>query len=386
MRRWLVAGAGAWLTGLAVTLTAQTPVRPAPQRPGQMPTLPLTQLDDRALAADLDNRAFTLTFAQPVPIKDLLLLLVRGTSLSVIPDPAIGGSFIGELKNVTVRQALTLILPPLGLDYGLDGGFIRVFKRQPETRLFDINYIATQRNADAAIGTAGVSRDAPFARVEHDVDGSVRRPGQGRQTLLSEHAAFNVDRKAGLLQVTDFPERLDRIGVYLDAVHDRVHREVQIDARVVEVELTDEKATSLDWTALSQARDLTKVMAALSAQGKVTILASPRLFALNNEPAIVKTDSFTLSVTPQIATDAVIMLSLSPILSTPAPNASDTLARVGDGQTIVISGLSREREIKERKNAGTKGGWFGRATVVTKKRVELVILLTPKILTPASSS
>src|SRR5580704_16912508 len=101
---------------LILALSGQA--RPIAQRPGQMPTLPLTQLDDRALAADLDNRAFTLTFAQPVPIKDLLLLLVRGTSLSVVPDPAIGGSFIGDLKGVTVRQALTLVLPPLGLDYG----------------------------------------------------------------------------------------------------------------------------------------------------------------------------------------------------------------------------------------------------------------------------
>jgi type II secretory pathway component GspD/PulD (secretin) len=377
---------GAWCLVGAVVL-AQAPARPGPQRPGQMPTLPLTQLDDRALAADLDNRAFTLTFAQPVPIKDLLLQLVRGTNLSIIPDPAIGGSFIGELKSVTVRQALTLILPPLGLDYGLDGGFIRVFKRQPETRLFDINYIATQRIADAAVGTVGVSRDAPFARVSSATSTDLFADlAKGVQTLLSDHATFNVDRKAGLLQVTDFPERLDRIGVYLDAVHDRVHRGVQIDARVVEVELSDEHATTLDWAAVSQTRDLTKVMAALGAQGKVTILASPRLFALNNEPAIVKTDSFTLSVTPQISADAVIMLSLSPILSTPSLNASDTLARVGDGQTIAISGFSREREVKETKNAGTKGGWFGRTTVVTRKRVELVILLTPTILTPAASS
>ena len=51
------------------------------------------------------------------------------------------------------------------------------------------------------------------------------------QTLLSERATFNVDRKAGLLQVTDFPERLDRVALYLDAVQDRVHRQVQIDAR-----------------------------------------------------------------------------------------------------------------------------------------------------------
>ena len=54
----------------------------------------------------------------------------------------------------------------------------------------------------------------------------------GVKTLLSERATFNVDRKAGLLQVTDFPERLDRVAIYLDAVQDRVHRQVQIDARV----------------------------------------------------------------------------------------------------------------------------------------------------------
>ena len=98
---------------LALAVAAQQP------RPAQMPTLPLTQLDERGLAADLDNRTFSLTFAQPVPIKDLLLLLVRGTAISIVPDPAISGSFIGELKNVTVRQALSLILPPLGLDYAL---------------------------------------------------------------------------------------------------------------------------------------------------------------------------------------------------------------------------------------------------------------------------
>src|SRR3954465_5803407 len=115
------------------------------QRPAQMPVLPLTQLDERALAADLDSRTFTLTFAQPVPVRDLLLLLVRGTTLSMVPDPSISGSFIGELKNVTVRQALGLILQPLGLDYTVDGSFIRVFHREAETRLFDINYIAATR-------------------------------------------------------------------------------------------------------------------------------------------------------------------------------------------------------------------------------------------------
>ena len=84
-----------------------------------------------------------------------LLLLVRGTSLSVVLDPSITGSFIGELKNVTVRQALALILQPLGLDYAVDGSFIRVFRRQPETRLFEINYVAATRAATSSAGRRG---------------------------------------------------------------------------------------------------------------------------------------------------------------------------------------------------------------------------------------
>src|SRR5947209_15659630 len=211
-----------------------------------MPTLPLTQLDDRAQAADLDNRTFTLTFAQPVPIKDLLLLLVRGTRLSVVPDPAIAGSFIGELKSVTVRQALGLILRPLGLDYALDGSVVRVFKREPETRIFDLNYIATERVGSSTIGGDGGPRSAATvtSSTKTDVFDDLTK---GVHTLLTEHASFNVDRKAGLLQVTDFPERLDRVSFYLDAVQDRVQRQVRIDARVIEVEPADAKAVGVDW-------------------------------------------------------------------------------------------------------------------------------------------
>ena len=412
--------------------SAQTPARPAvPQRPGQMPTLPLTQLDERTMAADFDNRAFTLSFAQPVPTKDLLLLLVRGTSLSIIPDPAINGSFIGELKNVTVRQALGLILPPLDLDYTIDRGFIRVFRRAPETRLYDINYIATERTAESSLGGDATARpNGSYARVVSTTKADVfAELTKGVQTLLSERAMFNVDRKAGLLQVTDFPERLDRVAVYLDTVQDHVHRQVQVDARILEVELNDDKRQTLDWTALAQAgspagaagtatltrpsltglrvTDVSRFMAALAEQGIVSLIADPQLLALNNEPAIVRatTESrpgdrkdndrpalpaVTLSVTAQIGPDGIVMLSLSPIVAvrSSGQNAgaedriheTDTLARVADGETIVVAGFGRQREVRERRNAGVKGGWFGRSTVVTNKRVELLILLTPRIL------
>ncbi len=386
----------------ATTMVAQTPQ----QRPVQMPTLPLTQLDERGLAADLDNRTFSLTFAQPVPVRDLLLLLVRSTNLSVVPDLAATGSFIGELKNVTVRQALGLILRPLGLDYALDASIIRVFKREAETRIFDLNYIATERTASSTVGgDGGLGSSATVTSTTRtDVFEDLTK---GVQTLLTERAVFNIDRKAGLLQVTDFPERLDRISLYLEAVQDRVHRQVQIDARIIEIEATDEKAPGVDWAAVAaqmaagdpatprvaarpvpaglRVTDVAKLMTALEAQGKVTVLASPRLLTLNNEPSIVRTEMVTFIVTPQTAPDSVLTLSLTPRLNAPAAIEADMLARVNDGETLVISGLTQDREVRERKNVGISGGWFGRGTVVTKKRVELVILLTPRIVTGVSA-
>ena len=377
------------------------------QRPAQqMPVLPLTQLDERALAADLDSKTLTLTFPQAVPVKELLLSLVRGTSLSVVADPSITETFVGELKNVTVRQALALILRPLGLDFSVDGAFIRVFRRDRETRMFDVNYIANDRVGQTTVAGdgAGRSRAEVAATARGDVFADLTR---GVQSLLSDRATFSVDRKAGLIQVTDFPERLDRVSAYLDAVQDRVRRQVQIEARAIEVELGDEHAQGIDWTAVSGAgaaapsvartltglrvTDVAKLLTALQAQGTVTSLAAPTLLTVNNEPAIVHTDALTVSVTPQIADDGTLMLDVTPIVrAAGAPGAdkdkssttaeAEMLARVVDGETLIVAGFTRDRETRERKNVGINGGWFGRATVVTRHRVELLILLTPRVM------
>jgi type II secretory pathway component GspD/PulD (secretin) len=384
------------LVFLALAMPATQP------KPGQMPTLLLTQLDERALATDFDHDTFSMTFAEPVPIKDLLLLLVRGTTLSIVPDPGIDGSFIGDLKNVTVRQALELILRPLGLAYDIDRNVVRVFGRVPETRIFDLNYIATERTASSTVGGDGAAHTnaSVSSSTKTDVFDDLAK---GVQTLLTRTASFNVDRKAGLLQVTDFPERLDRVSLYLDAVQDRVHRQVQIDALIIEVEPNDEKAVGVDWTALAaqlrgaatpaqraaprrsltglRVTDLAQLIGLLAEQGKVVTIANPRMLTMNNEPSIVRTDGVVFSVTPQIASDASVTLSVSPVVTAPAAAESNMVARVVDGETLVISGFTRERETRERKAVGITGGWFGRGTVVTRKRVEMVILLTPRIVT-----
>lgn len=85
------------------------------------------------------------------------------------------------------------------------------------------------------------------------------------------------------------------MSLYLDAVHDRVHRQVQIDARVIEVELNDPDSQSLDWALVAQGSaqtagvpgasrpainglrvsDVSRFMTALAAQGASRFLRTP---------------------------------------------------------------------------------------------------------------
>jgi type II secretory pathway component GspD/PulD (secretin) len=86
-----------------------------------------------------------------------------------------------------------------------------------------------------------------------------------------------------------------------------------------------------------------------------------------------------------MSNDAEFTLSVSPVIAPPVVAEADLLARLADGETLVISGVGRDRETRQRQAAGISGGWFGRTTVVTRHRIELVILLTPRIVRGTSA-
>ncbi len=131
--------------------------------------------------------------------------------------------------------------------------------------------------------------------------------------------------------------------------------------------------------------DVGRLLGLLGEQGTVTVIATPRLLTLNNEPSIVRTGTLSLSVTPQISADSILTLSLTPIVAAPEVVETDMLARIGDGETLVVSGFTIDRATRKKKAAGICGGWFGRGTETIHKHVELVILLTAKIVAGASA-
>ena len=447
---------------LLITAAQGSAQGPAPSTPAGRPLRPLavTQLDERQEGSDLDStRPVTITLSEPAPITDLLLMLVRGTRLSVVPDPDVQGTFRGDLKDVTLRQALEMILQPQGYDFSVQGSLIRVFRRRLETRRFDMNYVITRRSSSRTVsgstavggGSSADVSSADAGDIFADVEAGVR-------TLLSPEGRFNMDKKAALLQATDFPDRLDQIQLYLDAVQHRATRQVRIQANVIEVVLNDGSAAGINWqdvlertgssvsmtqnvapsfrgavTGGVKVNDFSALLRALESQGQVNVMASPTVNALNNEPAIMRvgtqdvyfktttetdgvsgriqttiepqsiTEGVVLSVTPQISGDGMINMSIMPSFTERTGHATsragdrvpilsvreaDTVVRVHENETIVIAGLMDVRMRPESRKVPLLGdlpgvGAIFRGEKTSRRKTDLVILLTPRLMTPA---
>jgi MSHA type pilus biogenesis protein MshL len=454
--------------------------------------VPVTQLDLRQPHPELDGQRISLGFSEPTPIQDILLLLVRDTRLSVIPDPSLDQVFLGDIKNVTIREALDVILEPLGLDYSVRGQIIRVFPRELETRFYSIDYVITQRTGSRSIagttgaggsnlgltggqtsivaGAAGIGGTGGTGAASGGSTSQVSGTdspnlyvdlAEGVRNLLSADGRMNLDRTAALLQVTDRPSRLSRVEQYLEAVMLRVTRQVQIEAKVLEVELHNEFSAGINWsvvlggltnnavaaqqlapattggfTLALNVGDFSALLNAFAAQGKVNVLSSPRITAMNNEPAVMRigtqdvffttttqidsqsgqivqttvtpqslTEGLVLSVTPQISADGIIHMNINPSITERTGVATsrlgdqvpilsvretDTLVRVRQGETIVIAGLMHDRagvdtaKVPFIGDVPVVGNLFKR-TEKTRRKTDLVILITPTVMGPGET-
>jgi type II secretory pathway component HofQ len=407
MVRELIAAAAIW-AALVCAPAASSQTQPS-QSPTPLPPLPATQLDQGILSLDSPRR-LTLTFAEPRPIHEVLDLLVRGTPFSLAVDPNAQGMFTGDLKQLTLREALTTLLLPLGLDFSIEGTVISVFRKHPETRVFDLDVINVTRGWQRTVGGAakGGGGTLTSTTAADDVFAGI---GAGIHSLLSESGDVHIDRGAGLATVTDFRERLDRVASYLETLHIRSSREVHLQARILDVTLTG--GASIDWRGVRHtlglppdsvepglSADIDAVQGAIAAQGTVSVISAPDVITLNNEPAILRAGTpgealFTLTVIPQISADGLIQLSVSPswderIGTDRSAGAGvmrvsdiDTIARVRDGNTVPLSGFVHSSDVTQK--VGGFGALFG-VQQRSMARAELVVLIRARVVTPAAAA
>lgn len=174
------------------------------------------------------------------------------------------------------------------------------------------------------------------------------------------------------------------------------------------------------------AGDLTVTLRALQEAGKLNVLSRPYIMTSNNQAATINvgqrypfvTDSqitdlgttyntvdyrdigITLSVTPSINTDGLVIMDVNPEITTAladtvkiseafdatifATRSAKCRVAVPNGQTVVIGGLMQDNESKTQEKVPILGdlpllGGLFQRTVIDNSKTELLLFLTPQV-------
>jgi len=434
--------------------------------------------------------------------------------MGVTVDPEVRGTTGGTLRNVTLDRALQELVGRRGYAFQIDGSMLRVDPIRMATRTFRLDYAALSR-----IGTMSIvvhrqlanrlSREKPTAGDPTSADDDVfttqsfgdvwqeirivlaglLQSGQGApppgatpidsgaasgaggtlasSTTFTNGSTLVVSPMSGLIIVTAMPDKLHDVEAFIDEFKAAVLRQVMIEAKIVEVDLSKSFQFGIDWNTVSNAGNsrfslrpdttmlttgnagnvhfaltgssarIDAVLSALAEQGTVSVLSNGKTTALNNQRAVfnVTTDEVFFSVTPlpsgggvnqvvpqqisvgvvldvlpQISADNILTMSIRPAVTSitriesvtladgtkaTAPVVSrregDTIGRVRAGETMVIGGL-----LQNRKDSTVGGVRFLRDIPLigkpfrrmkrTERRSELVIFLTPTVVSGATAT
>ena len=487
---------------------------------------------------------FTMS-ARGAPIKSVLFALSQEIEQNVVIDPGIDKLATVDLKNVTLKEALDILLTPLHLEYEIDDKFIRVRREKMQIRTFFLNYIISKRVGSSILksssGTSGTGTASAGGSTSGESDANTRSTSSvesseetdiwtellsGLQTIVTpsassqasptsstsssanssssgssgsdsaglvssllggadpsssvesasaapvedltatsgtvqgtgEKAFLTVNRQAGMIVVKDFPEVLLQVAEFLENIEGSIQRQVFIQAKIIEITLNDDYKLGVDWsqvspltvshsantllgdTTLAGAANFTYGLAnssfnivvdALSQQGQVSVLSSPKIATLNNQRAVIKvgtddiffkpeisaatttsgsttefvpqsiTIGIILDVLPQINANGQIMMSINTSITERAgertsPDGinvvpildvreSNNVVLAQHGQTIIIGGLMKVKKEVDDNSVPLLGAipYLGRMfhwSNETESKTELVIMLTPEIM------
>ena len=401
---------------------------------------------------------------QGADLRAVLRTFAEISGLNIVIDPAVQGSVDVALRDVPWDQALDIILRANKLGYSLDGTIVRV---APLAVLADEEKQRRQLAEQQALaGELRVMTATLSYATAEDI-----RPLLVK-SALTQRGTIEVDPRSNTLIISDLQSALDRASMLISTL-DRAQPQVEIEARIVitnknfrrevgarlglggeasprlgnppplafpnsivgggrtgtgtptpgapnGVNLGVSGATSaigLALGAVNGAFDLDLELSALEAQGKLSVISTPRVTTQNNIEAEItqgtqipiqtvanntvtvtfKDAALKLTVTPQItAAQTVIMkINLENAQADFGRSVNDippidtqraiTTVLVGDGQTTVIGGIyfSSQEHRQERTPLLHKVpllGWLFRNDLVNDQNNELLIFITPRIL------
>jgi MSHA biogenesis protein MshL len=250
---------------------ARTGERRPPSRPEALDRalLPPVQMGMPEVPGLALEQRFDLSVTS-APATQVFMSIVSGTRYSMLVHPEVSGSLSVNLKDVTVEEALSAIRELYGYEYRIDGTRIFIQPAGLQTRVFQVNYLPGLRRGisdlrvqsggsdlpvggTAVIGTAQApapsttlessrvttSQSTDFWTDLRTAILSIVGAGEGRSVVVSAHS--------GVVVVRAFPPQLRSVEQYLRATKLAVERQVMIEAKIIEVELSESYQAGINW-------------------------------------------------------------------------------------------------------------------------------------------
>ncbi len=364
--------------------TALEDAQTAPEPPADVAIVPQPELVTTLPEPVEEEDRFDVN-TENVPARAFFMGLVEGTPHNIVVHPDVSGTISLSLKNVTVPEVLEVISEVYGYGYRKTSTSFIVLPATVQSRIFQINYLNLQRSgtsrtrvssgqvsespSNSDSGGAALSGSDPFSSPMAIAGGRQAQNLSGsrieteykadfwtelRTTLEAivgsepEHQVV-VNAQTGVVVVRALPEQLRNVGDYLKTVQSIAQRQVIIEAKIIEVQLSDSFQAGVNWVAVAQNSrghtytfgqqtppsdfsgdlgslggspitvgpgqvttdfvnstlggaftmafdigDFNSFIELLESQGETRVLSSPRVATLNNQKAVIKagTDEF----------------------------------------------------------------------------------------------
>lgn len=267
--------------------------------------LPPLQLD-LPQAPEIQEPRFDL-IVDSAMARQVFLALVTGTRFSMVLPPDLDGKLTLSLKNVTVIEALDSIRDMYGYEYEIKGTRILIRPNAMQTRLYQVSYLATKRGggsatrvssstgatptANGGAGNSGASNESTTVFTGQSTDfwfdvaqalaitlncqyevqrgtqnqtaGAVASPAaisisQALSQRLDKLQCpdgrnFIVNQQSGVVMARAMPAELREIARLLKAMQASIERQVMIEAKILEVELSEGFQSGINWAAFNKA-------------------------------------------------------------------------------------------------------------------------------------
>lgn len=307
--------------------------------------------------------------ANAVEARSFFASLVKGTEYSVAIHPAVQGNITVDLSDVTLDEVLNVVQNMYGYDVVKSGKVIQVYPAGMRTVTIPVDYLQFKRSGRSltsivtgSVTSAGTSSSGGGSddsdssdSNNNNGDGSTTSTGGTRIETITEsdfwpmlqQAVANligsgkgqsvvVTPQAGVITVRAFPDEIREVREFLGVSQERMQRQVILEAKILEVTLSDGYQQGINWSNLSASignsgsisigrpysgggspgdgsdipllpgldaigsllggqtnvtisdGNFDAVLSFMATQGDLNVLSSPRITAANNQKSVIK--------------------------------------------------------------------------------------------------